>query len=271
MGVSPDDAGPRSGDASHLPATAGSGPDERVRPVETKIDEIAPDVFRLSTIVPDAAPGGFGFNQFLVRDEQPFLFHTGMRQLYPLVSAAIARIVPLEDLRWISFAHVEADECGAMNLLLADAPRAEVVHGALACMVSLNDLADRPPHVIGDEVLDLGSHRLRFLPTPHVPHNWESGLWYDETNNLLFAGDLLTQTGNGPALTSDDLVEPALRTEEMFHSTSLSANLVPTLERLAQLQPTTLAVMHGSSFQGDGATALRARAAGYAATTAKAA
>ncbi|MFI5959802.1 MBL fold metallo-hydrolase [Cryptosporangium sp. NPDC051539] len=236
--------------------------------METKIDEIAPDVFRISTVVPEVAPGGFGFNQFLVRDEEPFLFHTGMRQLYPLVSDAIGRILPLQDLRWISFAHVEADECGAMNLLLRDAPRAEVVHGALACMVSLNDLADRPPHVIGDETLDLGSRRLRFLPTPHVPHNWESGLWYDETNELLFAGDLLTQIGDGPALTSDDIVESALRAEEIFHSTALSADLAPTLERLAQLQPTTLAVMHGSSFQGNGATALRALASGYAAAAA---
>ena len=141
----------------------------------TKIDEIAPDVFRLSTLVADVAPGGFAFNQFLVRDEQPFLFHTGMRQLYPLVSDAISKLIPIEDLRWISFAHVEADECGAMNLLLADAPQAEVVHGGLACMLSLNDLADRPPHVVG-----------------------------------------------GP-------------------------DLNPTLERLAELRPSTLALMHGSS------------------------
>ena len=239
--------------------------------MDTTIDEIAPDIFRFSTLVPDVAPGGFAFNQFLVRDEQPFLFHTGMRQLYPLVSEAIARVVPLADLRWISFAHVEADECGAMNLLLADAPRAAVVHGALACNVSLNDLADRAPHVIGDEVLELGHHRLRFLPTPHVPHNWESGLWFDESTRTLFAGDVLTQAGDRPALTEDDIVEPALVAEEIFRSTSRGPDLAPTLERLAALDPTTLAVMHGSSFRGDGATQLRALAAGYAAGVAEAA
>jgi flavorubredoxin len=237
----------------------------------TKIDEIAPDVFRLSTLVPDVAPGGFTFNQFLVRDEQPFLFHTGMRQLYPLVSDAISKLIPIEDLRWISFAHVEADECGAMNLFLAEAPKAEVVHGGLACMVSLNDLADRPPHIIGDDALDLGRHRMRFVPTPHVPHNWESGLWFDETTSTLFAGDLFTHAGDVPALTVDDVVEPALVGEEIFHSTSLGPDLVPTLGRLADLRPTTLALMHGSSFTGDGATQLRSLAAGYSALLADAA
>jgi flavorubredoxin len=237
----------------------------------TKIDEIAPDVFRLSTLVPDVAPGGFTFNQFLVRDEQPFLFHTGMRQLYPLVSDAVSKLIPIEDLRWISFAHVEADECGAMNLFLADAPKAEVVHGALACMVSLNDLADRPPHIIGDDALDLGRHRMRFVPTPHVPHNWESGLWFDETTSTLFAGDLFTHAGDVPALTVDDVVEPALVGEEIFHSTSLGRDLVPTLGRLADLRPTTLALMHGSSFTGDGSTQLRSLAAGYSALLADAA
>lgn len=239
--------------------------------MHTKVDEIAPDVFRLSTLVEEAAPGGFTFNQFLVRDEQPFLFHTGMRQLYPLVSEAIARIVPLADLRWISFAHVEADESGAMNLLLADAPEARVVHGPLACAVSLNDLADRPPVAIGDDPLELGRHRLRFIATPHVPHGWESGLWFDESTRALFSGDLFSQVGDGPAITEDDIVEPALATEQMFHSTALTPTLGTTLEQLAGLSPTTLAVMHGSSFRGDGATQLRALAAGYAAMAAEAA
>ena len=238
--------------------------------METKVDEIAPDVFRLSTLIPDAAPGGFQFNQFLVRDEQPFLFHTGMRELYPLVSAAVASVVPLADLRWISFGHVEADESGAVNLFLADAPDATVVHGELACMVSLNDLCDRPPRGMADgEVLDLGSHRMRFLATPHVPHNWESGLWFDETTGTLLAGDLFGQAGDGAHVVEDDLVEAALLTESIFHSTSGGADLLPTLERLAELEPTTLAVMHGSSFRGDGATQLRSLAAGYAAAAAE--
>ena len=237
----------------------------------TSIDEIAPDIFRLSTLIPEVAPGGFSVNQFLIRDEQPFLFHTGMRQLYPLVREAVSKIIDIGDLRWISFGHVEADECGAMNLFLADAPSAEVIHGGIACMVSLNDLADRPPRIIGDDALDIGAHVLRFIPTPHVPHGWESGRWYDETTSTLFAGDLFTQVGDLPAVVEDDLVAGALRTEEMFHSTSYSPNLGPTLEQLAELNPTTLAVMHGPSYRGNGATQLRALAAGYAAARAEAA
>jgi flavorubredoxin len=237
----------------------------------TTIDEIAPDIFRFSTLVPEVAPGGFSFNQFLIRDEQPFLFHTGMRQLYPTVSAALSQVIDIADLRWISFGHVEADECGAMNLFLADAPGAEVIHGATACMVSLNDLADRPPRIIGDEPLVIGKHQLRFLSTPHVPHGWESGLWFDETTKTLFSGDLFTQLGDGPAVVDDDIVAAALVAEEMFHSTSYSPNLVPTLERLAALEPATLAVMHGSSYTGNGALQLRALAAGYSAARAEAA
>jgi flavorubredoxin len=237
--------------------------------MQTQVEEIAPDIFRLSTLIPDIGPDGFTFNQFLVRDDQPFLFHTGMRGLFPLVSEALGRVIPVETLRWISFAHVEADECGAMNLLLDAVPQAEVVHGGLACMLSLNDLADRPPHVVGDEPLDTGSHRLRFLPTPHVPHNWESGLWYDETTRTLFAGDLFSSLGGGAALSDSDLVEGALVAEQMFQGTSLSANLVPTLHGLADLEPTTLAVMHGPSFRGDGGTQLRALAAGYGAMQAE--
>jgi flavorubredoxin len=239
--------------------------------MHTTVDEIAPDTFRLSTFFPEVGPTGFSFNQFLVRDEQPFLFHTGMRGLFPLVSEAVARIVPLTDLRWISFGHVEADESGAVNELLAAAPAAEVVHGALACDISLNDMCDRPPRPVDPDVpLDIGTHRLRFLPTPHVPHNWESGLWFDETTRTLFSGDLLSQAGDRPPIVEDDLVEAALLTEELFHSTSGGPELRPTIERLAALEPTTLAVMHGSSYRGDGATQLRALGAGYAAAFADA-
>jgi flavorubredoxin len=233
--------------------------------MQTRIDEIAPDIFRLSTLIEEIAPpAGFGFNQFLVRDEQPFLFHTGMRALYPLVSEAIASIVPLEDLRWISFAHVEADECGAMNELLAAAPHAEVAHGELGCMVSINDLADRPPRAVAaGEVIDTGTHRMRFLPTPHVPHNWESGLWFDEATTTLFAGDLFTHLGDGPAVTEAGVVEPAMVAEDVFHATSGGPGLIPTIETLADLEPTTLALMHGSSFRGDGGAELRALAKAY--------
>jgi flavorubredoxin len=235
---------------------------------ETQVDEIAPDLFRLSTFIPEVGPTGFTFNQFLLRDEQPFLFHTGMRALLPLVSDAIGTVLPLADLRWVAFGHVEADECGAMNALLAAAPHSEVVHGPLACDVSVNDLADRPPHVIGDELLDTGAHRLRFLATPHVPHNWESGLWFDETTRTLLAGDVLSQLGGGVAVTDQDLVGPAMAAEELFHATSLTTNLVPTLRGLADLEPQTLAVMHGRSYNGDGGGQLRSLADAYAGTLA---
>ena len=186
-----------------------------------------------------------------------------MRQLFPLVSAAVDRVVGVKNLRWISFAHVEADELGAMNQFLAAAPAAQVVHGPLAVMVSLNDLADRPPRAISDQLLDIGDKQLRFIPTPHVPHNWESGLWFEETTRTLLAGDLFTSVGDGPAVTTDDLVAPAMLGEDAFHQTSMGPDLVPTLHRLADLQPATLAVMHGPSFSGDGTGQLQSLAASY--------
>jgi flavorubredoxin len=233
--------------------------------METKVDEIGQDIYRLSTWVPDVTERGFTFNQFLLTGDEPFLFHCGHRQLFPLVSDAINRIVPLEKLRWISFGHVEADECGAMNLLLDAAPNAEVIHGALACMVSLIDLCDRPPVIAPDDIHDIGGHRLRFIPTPHVPHNWEAALWFDETTSTLLAGDLLTHTGQCPAITESDCVAPALEAEALFQATGLTTNLGPTLHQLADLNPATLAIMHGSSYTGDGAAQLRALADGYAA------
>ncbi len=236
--------------------------------LQTKVDEIASGIFRISTWVPGITEHGFTFNQFLLTGDEPFLFHCGMRQLFPLVSAAIATVIPVEQLRWISFAHIEADECGAMNMLLAAAPQAQVIHGPLACMLSLTDKCDRPPVVTGTEpgdTHDIGGHRLRFIATPHVPHNWESGLWFDETTSTLLAGDLFTHTGQCPALTESDCIAPALEAEELFHATGLTTNLAPTLERLAQLTPTTLALMHGASFTGDGAAQLRGLADGYAA------
>jgi flavorubredoxin len=155
--------------------------------VETQIAEIAPDVYRLSTYVGDA---NLVFNQFLVDAKEPLLFHTGLRALFPLVSAAVERVLPVERLRWITFGHLEADECGAMNSWLTAAPRSEVAHGALGCAVSVNDLADRPPQPLQDgDVLDLGSRRLRRIETPHVPHGWEAGLLYEETTSTLLCGD----------------------------------------------------------------------------------
>jgi flavorubredoxin len=230
--------------------------------METRIDEIAPDIFRLSTFIEDMPPVGFTFNQFLVRGDEPFLFHTGQAQLFPLVSAAASRLIDIEALRWISMAHVEADELGAMNLFLAAAPHATVVQSPLACAVSLNHLADRAPLPVTD-ILDIGGHRMRFVPTPHVPHNWESGLWFDETSYTLLAGDLFTALGDGPAITSTDLIEPALVAEDVFHYTSLGVATAPTMRSLAELEPTVLACMHGSSYQGDGGAQLRALADAY--------
>jgi len=216
--------------------------------MQTRTDEIAERIYRLSTCVPDAAPGGFTFNQFLVDADEPLLFHTGARRMFALVSAAVARIVPLARLRWIAFGHVESDECGAMNDFLAAAPHAQVAHGAIGCMVSLNDLCDRPPRSLADgEVIELGGRRIRHIDTPHVPHNWEARLIFEETTKTLFCGDLFTHAGDGPAVTSEDIVGSALAAEAMFHATALSTLTAPTIRRLAALEPQTLALMHGSS------------------------
>jgi flavorubredoxin len=233
--------------------------------METTVVEIARDIYRLSTWIPDIGPDGFTMNQFLLAGDEPFLFHCGQRQLFPLVSEAVSRVLPVEKLRWISFGHLEADECGAMNMFLDAAPNAQVTHGMLAIALSLNDMCDRPPVPATDEPLDIGGHRLRFIPTPHVPHNWEAGLWFDEITSTLFAGDLMAQAGNPAPITESDCVATALEAENFFHATGLTTNLAPTLAQLAELQPTTLAIMHGSSYSGDGAGQLRALADGYAA------
>jgi flavorubredoxin len=232
--------------------------------MDTKIDEIAENIYRFSTFVPDIGPTGFTFNQYLIDDEQPLLFHTGHRATFPLLAQAIATITPLERLRWITFGHVEADECGAMNDLLAAAPRAEVAHGLIGCMVSLNDLADRPPVALTDgQVIELGSHRVRHIDTPQVPHGWEARVLYEESTKTLLCGDLFTQLGNGPALTSEEIIGAAAQAEDVFRASCLTPDTAPTIRRLADLGPTTLAVMHGSCYAGDGSKALLALADDY--------
>ncbi len=226
--------------------------------METRVHEIAEGVYRLSTFVPAVTPDGFTFNQFLIDAEEPMLFHTGMRGLFPLVSAAVARVMPIERLRWIGFGHVEADECGAMNAWLAVAPNATVAYGQLGCDVSLNDLADRPPRALADgEVVDLGGKRMRWIDTPHVPHGWEAGVFYEETASTLFAGDLLTHGGDPEPLTTADVLGSALDMEAASGAMTMAPSSGETLRRLAKLAPRTLALMHGSSFAGDGAAALR--------------
>jgi flavorubredoxin len=222
-----------------------------------RIDEVADRIYRFSSFVPPIGPTGFTFNQYLIDDEQPLLFHTGLRHMFPDVSQAIASITPLENLRWITFGHIEADECGSMNEMLAAAPQAEVAHGALGCMVSLDDMADRPPVPLADgQVIELGQHRVRHLDTPHVPHGWEARVLYEETTQTLLCGDLFTQLGDGPAVTTADIVGPAGQAEDVFGASCLTPTTGPTIRRLAALAPVTLAVMHGSCFAGDSAQAL---------------
>ena len=233
--------------------------------MNTEIDEIAERVYRFSTFVPEiAAPAGFTFNQYLIDAREPLLFHCGPRTMFPLVSAALASIMPIERLRWIAFGHVEADECGSMNLWLAAAPKSQVVHGQTACMVSLNDMADRPPRALANgEVLDIGGRRVRYIDTPHVPHAWESGLIYEEITGTLFCGDLFTQAGHGPAISKDSVVEAAIAAENAFQFTSLTPATGPTIRMLAALKPGRLAVMHGSCYAGDCAAALSKLAVYY--------
>lgn len=233
--------------------------------METKVNEIADGIYRLSTWVPDIVPPrGLTFNQFLIDAEEPLLFHTGPRAMFPLVSEALARIRPVEDLRWIAFGHVESDECGSMNLFLDAAPRAEVAHGALGCEVSLNDLCNRPPRPLQNgEIIELGGKRVRHLDTPHVPHNWEARVLYEETTGTLLCGDIFTHFGDGPALTADDIVQPAMEFEAFFRYSSLTPDLPVVLNQLADLGATTLALMHRSSFSGDAGHALRQLADEY--------
>ena len=237
--------------------------------MQTKIDEIADGIYRLSTFVPDIAPpAGFAFNSFLVRGEQPLLFHTGLRKMFPLNREAIGKLMPVDNVRWIAFGHYEADECGAMNEWMAVATNSQVAHGQTGCMVSLNDMADRAPRILADgEVIDLGGKRVRYIDTPHTPHGWDAGVMFEETTGTLLCGDLFTQLGDNPALTTGDIVGPAIQGEDLFQYSSLAPGMGSAIRRLAPLKPKTLALMHGPSFQGDGAAALNALADYYDART----
>ena len=229
----------------------------------TNVHEIAPDIYRINT--PVAIPGGpmFNFNQYLVADEHALLFHTGPRKLFPFVREAIARVVPLERLRYVGFSHFEADECGSLNEFLAVAPNAVPLCSGVAAMVSVNDVADRPARALADgETLSLGQHTIRWFDTPHVPHGWESGLMMDLATSTLFAGDLFTQGGSGgDPVTEDDILGPseAFRREMDYYAHM--PDTARTLARLADANPTTLACMHGSAWRGDGSALLRALAA----------
>jgi flavorubredoxin len=236
--------------------------------MQTRIDQISDRIYRISTSIPDMVPGGFTFNQFLIDADEPLLYHTGMRGLFPAVSEAIERVMPLHRLRWIAFAHLEADECGAVNEFLTAAPHAQVAHGALGCRLSLDDHCLRLPRPMKDgEVLPLGGaalgRRVIEIATPHVPHNWESHMFFEQESGTLFCGDLLTQHGDGPPVTSDDILDAAIAAEEASRQTSLGPAVPATYRRLADLEPRQLAIMHGSAYAGDCPAMLRAMADVY--------
>ncbi len=230
----------------------------------TTINEIAPDVFRITNYFPDF---GLGFTQFLVRDEEPLLVHTGMRGIFPLVKDAVAKLIDPADLRWINFSHFEADECGSLNEWQAIAPNATPVCSMVGKMVSVDDFASRPARgMVDGEEFSTGSHTFRFLQTPHVPHCWEAGLLFDTTSEVLFCSDILHQNGDVEPLTTEDVLD-RVRTTLVEYQASPLANYLPytpltapTLTRLMELRPRRLATMHGSVFEGDGARVL----SGYA-------
>ena len=225
----------------------------------TNLHEIAPGIYRINT--PIQIPGGpdFNFNQYLIADEQPLLFHTGPRRMFPLVAEAIGKVLPLEQLRYVAFSHFEADECGSLNDFLAAAPAAVPVASQVAAMVSVNDVADRPARAMANgELLHLGRHTLKWLDAPHVPHAWENGFMMELATRTLLCGDLFTQGGSGAvALTESDILGPSEAFRAPMDYYAHSPETVATLERLAKEEPQVLAVMHGSAWRGNGAALLR--------------
>ena len=225
----------------------------------TTIDEIADGIHRIHT--PVELPGGqrFSFNQYLLVDGEPLLFHTGPRRMFALVREAMAAVMPVERLRHVAFSHTEADECGSLNEWLAVAPQAAPLCSTIAAMVSIGDLADRPPRALADgERLVLGRHTVQWFDTPHVPHGWDSGLLMDTTTRTFFCGDLFTQGGDGDAaLTDADILGPSEAFRAPLDYFAHAPQTTATLERLAREQPRTLACMHGSAWQGDGGALLR--------------
>jgi flavorubredoxin len=230
----------------------------------TRVDEIADEVFRISTHRSDGGGEGLCYNQFLIRASAPLLIHTGMRTIFPEVSGALARLIDLRDLRWITGAHASRpDEFGAANELLAAAPEASAVAGKVAVGVCLQHTLDRPAVALGTGgTLDLGGRTVRFIATPHVPF-WEAGMWLDEREKVLFCGDLFTIEGDPPPVSDANLLEPALAFERRMKHFTVSDRLAPTLRRLADLRPQMLACMHGPAYTGDGPALLEALADHY--------
>jgi flavorubredoxin len=225
----------------------------------TNIHEIADDIYRINTPVGLPGAGQFSFNQYLLVDDEPLLFHSGLRKLFPLVREAISALMPVERLRYVGLSHFEADECGALNEFLAVAPQAVPLCGQVAALVSVNDYADRAPRALADgEELELGRHTIRWFDTPHMPHGWECGLPMDTSTRTFFCGDLFTQGGSGEvALTGSDIFGPSEAFRAPMDYFAHAPNTGAVLERLARENPATLACMHGSAWRGDGAKLLR--------------
>lgn len=230
-----------------------------------QLTEIAPDLFRVSVFVPEI---DLQFNQYLVRDDEPLLFHTGTRRMFPEVKEAVARVIDVESLRWISWSHFEVDECGALNEWLKVAPNAVPVTTEVGAMVNMHDVSDRPTRGLKpEERIDTGKHRYRLLPTPQVPHSWDAGMMFEEKNGILFCSDLFHQLGQVEPVTSNDVVGRFDHALATYQSNPVTMDYMPfseqtreVIERLAALQPKVLAAMHGSAFRGDGAAALRSAA-----------
>ncbi len=227
----------------------------------TNIHEVAEGIYRIHTPLP-AIPGGFSFNQYLVLDDEPLLFHTGLKRLFPLVREAIERVMPIDRLRYVAFSHFESDECGSLNEFLAVAPAAIAVASRIAVMTSLEDFASRPPRALADgEEIPLGRHTVRWMDAPHVPHGWETGFLFEQATRTLLCGDLFTQGGNGEVpLTESDILGPAEDLRRVMDAFSHSRDTPAILEKLAATNPLTLACMHGSAWRGDGAALLREQA-----------
>ncbi len=226
----------------------------------TRIDEIAGGIYRISTPVPPSAiPGGFTFNQYLIVDDAPLLYHTGPRKMFPLIRDAIATTIPVESLRYIAFSHYEADECGSLNDFLELAPGAEPLCSRIAKMVTIDDISSRPARALADgEELSLGSHVVRWIDTPHLPHAWECGHLFETTTRTLFCGDLFTQGGHEhEPLTTDDILDPSEQMRSALDYFSQTRRVNELTEKLAATSPRILACMHGSAWQGDGAALLR--------------
>lgn len=228
--------------------------------MESKVTEIARDVYRISTFHPDF---GIQFNQFLIKDDEPFIMHTGMKKMFPITRDAIATVMDPAKLRWIGFSHFESDECGALNEWLSVAPNAQAVCSVVGAMVSVDDFAARPARPLADnEVFSLGSHRLKFLATPHFPHGWDAGLFFEESDKTLLCSDLFFHPGDPEPFTEADVVGRAEASiiegmkGPLAHDMPYTPYTDANFRRLADLEPNTLALMHGTSYRGDGRKAI---------------